>query len=128
SGVAQIVKSTPGAIGYVDLPDAKASGLKYASIKNAAGKYVEPTVASTSAAGEKLEIKDDGSFDPLNAPGDAAYPITMPTWCMAYVKPADKAKGAAVKAYFEYMVNDGQKLLGDIDFAALPKPLQDKAI
>ena len=42
-GVAQIVKSTKGAIGYVDLSDAKASGLKYASIKNQAGKYVEPT-------------------------------------------------------------------------------------
>ena len=33
-GVAQIVKSTKGAIGYVDLPDAKASGLHYASVKN----------------------------------------------------------------------------------------------
>ena len=42
-GVAQIVKSTKGAIGYVDLSDAKASGLHYASVKNKAGKYVEPT-------------------------------------------------------------------------------------
>src|ERR1700733_14091478 len=33
-GVAQIIKSTPGAIGYVDYATAKASGLSYASIKN----------------------------------------------------------------------------------------------
>ena len=45
-GVAQIVKSTKGAIGYVDLSDAKASGLKFASIKNQAGKFVEPTTAA----------------------------------------------------------------------------------
>jgi len=128
SGVAQIVKSTKNAIGYVDLPDAKASGLKYASVKNSAGKYVEPTAASAQAAGDGIEVKDDGMFSPLNAPGDTTYPITMPTWCMAYTKPADKAKGAAVKAFFKYMVTDGQKLIPEIDYAPLPKALQDKAI
>ena len=128
SGVAQIVKSTKGAIGYVDLPDAKASGLEYASIKNAAGKYVEPTAQSAQAAGEGVEIKDDLTFVAVNAAGEATYPITAPSWCMAYVKPADKAKGEAVKAYFQYMVTDGQKLLSDIDYAPLSKALQDKAI
>ena len=47
---------------------------------------------------------------------------------MAYTKPADKAKGGAVKAYYKFLVTDGQKLLGEIDFAPLPKSLQDKAI
>src|SRR5215467_12048814 len=31
-GVAQIIKSTPGSIGYVDFADAKAAGLTYASV------------------------------------------------------------------------------------------------
>lgn len=128
SGVAQIVKSTKGAIGYVDLPDAKASGLRYANIKNAAGKYVEPTAESAQAAGEGIEVKDDLTFDPVNAAGEATYPITAPTWCMAYIKPADKTKGAAVKAYFQYMITDGQKLVGEIDYAPLSKALQEKAI
>ena len=43
-GVASIIKSTPGAIGYVDYSDAKASGLTFASIKNKAGNYVAPSV------------------------------------------------------------------------------------
>jgi ABC-type phosphate transport system substrate-binding protein len=47
---------------------------------------------------------------------------------MAYTKPADKAKGAAVKAYFKYMVTEGQALIPEIDYAPLPKALQDKAI
>jgi phosphate transport system substrate-binding protein len=128
SGVAQIVKSTKNAIGYVDLPDAKASGIKYAHVKNSAGKYVEPTAASAQAAGENIEVKDDLIFSPLNAAGDGTYPITMPTWCMAYTKPADKAKGAAVKAYFKFMVTDGQKLIPEIDYAPLPKGLQEKAL
>src|SRR5215467_6244514 len=39
-GVAQIVKTTPGAIGYVDYADAKAAGLTFASVKNQAGSFI----------------------------------------------------------------------------------------
>jgi phosphate transport system substrate-binding protein len=127
-GVAQLVKSTKGAIGYVDLPDAKASGLKYAQVKNQGGKFVEPTSQSAQAAGEGIQVKDDLTFVSVNATGDAAYPITAPTWCMAYVKPKDAAKGAAIKAYFQYMVTDAQALIAPIDFAPLPKTLQEKAV
>jgi len=128
SGVAQIVKSTPGAIGYVDLSDAKASGLRYAAIKNAAGNYVEPTLEATSAAGEGIAVQDDLIFSALNSSAPNAYPITAQSWCMLYAKQPGTAKGAAVKAYFEFMVTDGQALLEEVDFAPIPKSLQDKAL
>lgn len=127
-GVAQLVKTTKGAIGYVDLSDAKASGLAYAAIKNQAGKYVEPTVAAITAAGDGIEIKDDLLFSALNAKGDAAYPITAQSWCMIYEKQTDKAKGTAVVAYFKYMLTDAQAMLPEIDFAPIPKSLADKAL
>ncbi|MDQ3338427.1 MAG: phosphate ABC transporter substrate-binding protein PstS [Myxococcota bacterium] len=127
-GVAQIVKSTKGAIGYVDLSDAKASGLKWAAVKNAAGKFVDPTPEAVSAAADGIEVKDNLIFTALNAKGDASYPITAQSWCMAYAKQADKAKGAAVKAYLTFLVTDAQKLLPEIDFAPIPKSLQDKAL
>jgi phosphate transport system substrate-binding protein len=127
-GVAQIVKSTAGAIGYVDLPDAKAAQLHFASVKNSAGKYIEPTTKSAQAAGDGVEIKDDLTFSTVNSKGDDAYPITAPTWCMAYTKPHDAAKGAAIKSYFKFMVTDAQKLAPTIDFAPLPAALQSKAI
>jgi phosphate transport system substrate-binding protein len=127
-GVAQIVKATKGAIGYVDLPDAKATGLKYASVKNQAGKFIEPTSESASAAGDGIEVKENLTYVSVNAKGDAAYPITAPTWCMAYVKQTDKTKGTAVKAYFKYMLTDAQGLIKEIDFAPLPKGLADKAV
>ena len=125
-GVAQIVKSTKGAIGYVDLSDAKATGLKYAAIKNQGGKFVDPTAASVSAAGDGIEVNDKLTFSALDAKGDAAYPITAQSWCMIYAKP--KANAAALKSYFKYMLTEGQKLLPEIDFAPIPKSLQDKAL
>jgi len=127
-GVAQLVKSTKGAVGYVDLPDAKASGLHYALVKNQAGKYIEASTQSAQAAGEGIEIKPDATYVSVNAKGDTAYPITAPTWCMAYTKQSNKAKAAAIKSFFKFMVTDGQKLIPDIDFAPLSKALQDKAL
>ena len=125
-GVAQIVKSQKGAIGYVDLSDAKASGLKWAAIKNQGGKFVMPTAEAVSAAGEGIDVNDKLIFSALNAKGDAAYPITAQSWCMIYAKPAKN--GAAIKAYFKYMLTDGQALLPEIDFAPIPKGLQEKAL
>ena len=127
-GVAQIVKSTKGAIGYVDLSDAKASGLKFASVKNQSGKFVEPTTAAASAAGDGIEIKPNLLFSALNAKGDKSYPITCQTWVIVYAKQGDKAKGEALKAYLKYLVKDGQKFLGELDYAPLPASLQDKAV
>ncbi len=127
-GVAQLVKSTPGAIGYVDLSDAKASGIRYAGIKNSAGKYVEPTMESTSAAGAGIDVKDNLTFSALNARGDAAYPITYQSWVIVYAKQTDRAKSGALKSYLRYLLTDGQSLLGPLDFAPLPKSLADKAL
>lgn len=127
-GVAQIVKSTKGAIGYVDLSDAKASGLKYARVKNQAGKFVEPTTAAASAAGDGIEVKSNLLFSALNAKGDKAYPITCQTWVIVYAKQADRTKGEMLKAYLKFLVKDGQKFLSDIDYAPLPKGLRDQAV
>ena len=127
-GVAQIVKSTKGAVGYVDLPDAKATGLHYALVKNQSGKYIEASTQSAQAAGDGIEMKPDATYVSVNAKGDMAYPITAPTWCLAYTKQANKTKAAALKSFFKFMVTDGQKLIPDIDFAPLSKALQDKAL
>jgi phosphate transport system substrate-binding protein len=127
-GVAQIVKSTKGAIGYVDLSDAKASSLKYAAVKNQGGKYVEPSTESASAAGEGIEVKDNLLFSALDPKGDAGYPITYQSWVIVYAKQADHTKGAALKSYIKYLITDGQQQLKSLDFAALPKSLADKAV
>ena len=127
-GVAQIVKGTTGAIGYVDLSDAKASGLQFAKVKNKSGKAVVPSVESTTAALGGAEVKPDLSYNPLNANGDGVYPIAAPTWILVYKNQADKAKGAALKSFLRYMVTDGQKLAKDVDYAPLPNSLQEKTL
>jgi phosphate transport system substrate-binding protein len=126
-GVAQIVKDNKGAIGYIDLSDAKATGLKFASIKNKAGKFVDPTLDGASAAAGGATINADLSYDPLWADGDTAYPITAPTWIIAYENQS-KETGDTLKAFLRYMLTDGQEMAPSIDYAPLDKALADKAL
>jgi phosphate transport system substrate-binding protein len=128
AGVAQIVKSTAGAIGYVDLSDAKATGLKTAAVKNKAGKFVEPTLEGASAALEGTTVNEDLTYNPLNADGQGAYPITAPTWILAYKMQSDKAKGEALKAFLTFVVTDGQELANQANYAKLPDTLKEKAV
>ena len=127
-GVAQIVKGTQGAVGYVDLSDAKASGLQFATLRNKAGKPVKPTLEAASAALAGITVADDLSYNPLNADGDGSYPITAPTWILVYKTQTDKAKGEALKSFLTFLLNDGQDLAEEIDFARLPTSLKDKAL
>ncbi|MGE3359111.1 MAG: phosphate ABC transporter substrate-binding protein PstS [Acidimicrobiia bacterium] len=128
AGVAALIQATNGAIGYVDFSDAKATGLAFASIKNKAGKFVEPSLEATSAALDTAEVNDDLSYNPINAPGEDAYPIAAPTWILVYKNQTDKAKGEATKAFLEYILTDGQALAPDIDYAPLPDGLDEKAL
>ena len=127
-GVAQIVQSANGGIGYVDFADAKAAGLSFAKIKNAAGKFVEPTLDGVSAALDKTTLNADLTYDPLNAAGDATYPIATPTWIVVYKQQTDKAKGDAIKGYLNFMLTEGQDLAADANYAKLPDSFRQKAI
>jgi phosphate transport system substrate-binding protein len=127
-GVASAIKSTVGGIGYVDFSDAKASGLKFASIKNAAGKAIAPTLDGASAAVAGATVSADLTYDPTNAQGPDAYPITSPTWIVIYKTQSDHAKGAALKGFLNYILTTGQKdIAAQDDFAPLSSDLLQKA-
>ena len=126
AGVAQIVKDTAGAIGYVDLSDAKATGLTTAMIKNKDGKFVAPTLEGATAALAGATIKDDLTYNPLNAAGAETYPITAPTYVIVYTTPS--ANTAAIKGWLTYLLTEAQDLAKDVDFAPLPTALRDRAL
>jgi phosphate transport system substrate-binding protein len=127
SGVAKLVKDTDGAVGYVDFSDANASDLTFASVKNSSGKFITPNLVSAAAAAQGATVNPDLTYDPINASGPAAYPITSPTWIIVYQNQTDAAKGAAIKAFLDFIYKDGQKLASQVDYAGLPKSLLKQA-
>jgi phosphate transport system substrate-binding protein len=127
-GVAKIVKDTPGAIGYVDLSDARATKLKFAKVQNKAGEFLAPTLEGASAAAAGATVNADLTYDPLWADGADAYPIAAPTWILVYKAQDDPGKAALLKAFLTYVLTDGQDLATEIDYAPLPPTLRDKAL
>jgi phosphate transport system substrate-binding protein len=127
SGVAQIIKTTPGAVGYVDFADAKASGLTWASIKNKDGDYIEPSTDSATAAASHATVKPDLTFSAVWAPGAKSYPITAQSWVLVYQKQSNSTITKNLKAYIGYLVGDGQKLLPELGYAPLPSSMDQKA-
>ena len=126
-GVAQIVKSTPGAIGYVDYADAKASGLVFASVLNKAGKYVAPTAKSASAAADQATIASNLTFSAIWAPGASSYPITYQSWDLVTQSQRSSSTAKMLRAYLGYLLGAGQKLLPALNYAPLPAGLDQKA-
>ncbi|MFN8035156.1 MAG: phosphate ABC transporter substrate-binding protein PstS [Acidimicrobiia bacterium] len=128
AGVASAVKSTDGAVGYVDYSDAKAAGLTFASVENAAGSYIEPSLESASAALAGTTVAADLGYNPLNAAGAKAYPITSPTWILVYKTQTDHAKGAALEAFLAFVLGAGQDLAAGVDYAKLPEAIRSQAV
>src|SRR5262249_53172546 len=89
-GVANAIKSTPNAIGYVELNYALTTGIPYALIKNKAGTFVEPSLNSTSAAVTNAPVvkslpAGDQSWEKvslLNSTGANSYPIASFTYLL----------------------------------------------
>lgn len=128
SGVAQAVKGAVGAVGYVDLSDARASQLQFAQLRNKAGTFVKADVAGATAALQGVTPNADLSYNPLDAAGPKAYPITAPTWILVYKNQTDRAKAETIKSFLTYLLNDGQELAKDIDYAPLPDSFREKAL
>lgn len=127
SGVAQIIKSTPGAIGYVDYADAKASGLTFASVKNSSGNYVAPSTAGASAAAAGVTVNPDLTFHSVWGSGAKAYPITAQSWVLVYATQSSANVAKMLQAYIGYLVGDGQQLLSSLGYAPLPVSIDQMA-
>ena len=133
--VAAAVNQTQYAIGYVELAYALQNGMPVAAIQNAAGNFITPSLASTTAAAESLPTSglpagngDWAQVNILNAPGSQAYPIVVPTYMLLYqelnVAPGmtlDKAK--QLVDFIWYVIHDGQQFATSLQYAPLPSNL-----
>jgi len=127
-GVAGQIKQTPGALGYVELIYAIQNKMPYADVKNAAGKFVKPSLESITAAMATAQIPDDFRFSITNAPGEDAYPICGATWLLVYEQQKDPARGKKLVEFLKWAQKDGEKMAKDLDYAPLPEDLQQRVL
>ncbi|HEX3580782.1 MAG TPA: phosphate ABC transporter substrate-binding protein PstS [Thermoanaerobaculia bacterium] len=129
-GVSGQVTNTPGAIGYFELAYAKQNHIKSALLKNANGKFVEPSVkgAAAAGAGAAANMPADLKAVFVDAPGDDSYPIAGFSWIVVFKDQKDATKGDAIVKMLKYVVTDGQQFAEALDYAPLPKEVRDLAL
>jgi phosphate transport system substrate-binding protein len=129
-GVAAAVKQTDGAIGYVEQAYALQNGFTFADVKNKSGKFVAPTLESTSAAADGIEVPADLGVSTIDAPGATAYPIVSQTFAITYKDPCkagiSKDKATGLKTMFAYLLNEGQDTIKKLSYAPIPDSLKTK--
>jgi phosphate transport system substrate-binding protein len=133
AGVAGAVQQTTGSVGYVEQSYALEHKFTYASVKNKAGNYVEPTLASTSAAAEGVEVPANLGIKIKNPAAPTAYPITSQTFVVVYKDmckagvPGGESAAKGVVKFLEYGLGSGQSILSQADYAALPAAILTKS-
>lgn len=126
-GVAGLVKQTPGSVGYVELIYALQNKMSYASVRNAKGRFVTPTIASTSAAME-TELPNDMRVSLTNTDAADGYPLAGFTWVLLFKEQAyggrAEIKVKELVRLLWWMTHEGQKYAEPMHYA----PLSGKAV
>jgi phosphate transport system substrate-binding protein len=126
-GVAGLVNQTPGALGYNELVYALQNKITFGVVQNMAGKFVEASLDSVTAAASAAAkaMPPDFRVSITNAPGDDVYPIASFTWLLLYQNPTDKAQAKVMNDFVKWALTDGQKYCKDLGYAPLPQTVVD---
>ena len=123
-GVAGLVKQTPGAIGYIELAYAIQNHISYAKVQNKVGKFINPSVASTTDAAN-IDIPEDGKVSLTNTESTNGYPISGFSWVLIYKEMKYNGRSAAKASEMVnliwWMIHDGQQYSAALNYAPLPK-------
>lgn len=126
-GVAGMIRQMDGAFGYVELIYALQNNITYGSVKNAAGSFVKASLDSTTAAAASMKsMPADFRVSITNAPGKDAYPISSFTWLLVPADWKDKSKQKVFVDFLTWMLDQGQTMTSQLNYAPLPDAVIQK--
>jgi phosphate transport system substrate-binding protein len=126
-GVAGMIRQMEGGFGYVELIYAVQNKITYAAVRNSAGNWLKGSLeGATAAAASVPNMPADFRVSITNAPGKDAYPIASFTWLLIPTQSKDQAKGKIFVDFLNWMLNDGEKMAGQLAYAPLPENVAGK--
>lgn len=131
-GVTQVIQSTPGAIGYVELIYAAANNIPHALIRNREGNFVKASPDTVANAGEGAAENMRDNFLAVslwNQPGQDVYPISGFTYILifkdlGYLR--NRAEAQALLNFLAWATSDGQALAADMGYAPLSPAVRQR--
>ena len=125
-GVTQSITTTPGSIGYVEYGYATGAKLAMASLENASGTFVKPSIESAQAALAAIEMPADLIAWMPDPQGADSYPIVTYTWIICYKSYDDPKKAKVLKDVLTYCLTEGQKSSEALGYIPLPASVVEK--
>jgi len=126
-GVAGMIRQMDGAFGYVELVYAVQNNITFGSVKNAAGNFLKASLESTTAAAASVKsMPADFRVSITNAPGKDAYPIASFTWLLIPADWKDKGKSKIMIDFLNWMLEQGQTMTAELNYAPLPDSVKQK--
>jgi len=126
-GVASYTKRIKGAIGYVEYAYAKQNNLPHAQLKNKAGKFTNPSIASFQSAANYADWKNAPGFYEIltNQPGDETWPIAGATFILMHEQQAKPETALEVLKFFDYSYKNGAESATALDYVPMPQNVID---
>jgi phosphate transport system substrate-binding protein len=119
AGVAGLLKTRTGCIGYCELAYALENHIKFAMIQNAKGKFILPSAESAEAAAVGVIIPANLCASLTNTTNVNGYPITGFSYLIVMrggVKPQ-------LKDFLNWIITSGQSFAKPLAYAPIPNSL-----
>jgi len=125
-GISNYVKRVKNSIGYVEYAYAKQNQLTYVSLKNKAGKFVEPSHETFQNAAASGDFNADKHFYLwlTNAPGANAWAIAGATFILLPIEKVEMNKN--VVKFFDWSLKNGDEIAVKLTYVPLPNDLSEK--
>ncbi|MGO8670552.1 MAG: phosphate ABC transporter substrate-binding protein PstS [Capsulimonadaceae bacterium] len=123
-GVAAYIQQNEGGIGYIELAYAVQNNISYAAVQNARGKFIYPSVKSTTDAAAGSILPADFRKVITNTSAKNGYPITGFTFLLVY----QTGTNPELKQFLRWALTDGQSYAAPLYYAPLPKNVQKRAL
>lgn len=123
-GVSNIVRNTPGAIGYVENAYAVVNRMTTTQIRNKAGVFVRPEMPQFLAAAAAADWSvPNFAADTIDLALPGVWPITSPTYILLPTNPvADRvAASRNTMRFFDWAYRSGSQIARTLEYIALPE-------
>jgi phosphate transport system substrate-binding protein len=128
-GVAGQVRSTPGAIGYVELAYVIENHMDAAVLQNRAGQWVTISPETVAAAAATKPEVSSTNFSIVDTGCARCWPISGYSWVVVFKHPSDPARGRMVHDVLAWLVGpEGQANAKSVDYVPLPPNVQRTAL
>ena len=119
-GMTGQIRSTPGAIGYVELAYALQNRMPVAALKNRAGHFVEPDVQAIADAAASQRLSDALHTSITDSSSPRAYPMASYSYVLVLEDLLGANKGEELLKFLWWAVHDGQRFSAPLHYAPLP--------